>query len=62
MSNKMWGGAFNVPPSDLMKKINASISFDKKLYKQDIKGSIAHAQMLSEQSIIICSFANSGRD
>ena len=52
MSNSMWGGAFTVPPSDLMKKINASIDFDKALYKQDIKGSIAHADMLSQEGII----------
>ncbi len=52
MPNSMWGGAFAVPPSDLMKKINASISFDKTLYKQDIQGSIAHAQMLSHVGII----------
>ena len=52
MSNSMWGGAFAIPPSDLMKKINASINFDKTLYKQDIQGSIAHAQMLSQEGII----------
>ena len=52
MSNSMWGGAFTIPPSDLMKKINASINFDKTLYGQDIKGSVAHAQMLSQEGII----------
>ncbi len=48
----MWGGAFSSSPSSIMKQINASILFDKKLYKQDIQGSIAHAWMLSEQGII----------
>ncbi len=52
MPNKMWGGAFSVPPSQLMKSINSSISFDKNLYTQDIQGSIAHARMLASQSII----------
>lgn len=51
-SNKMWGGAFDVPPSILMKQINASISFDKALYLQDIFGSIAHARMLATKKII----------
>lgn len=51
-SNKMWGGVFDVPPSILMKKINASISFDRVLYLHDISGSIAHARMLSVQNII----------
>ena len=52
MPNKMWGGAFSVPPSQLMKSINSSIFFDKNLYTQDIQGSIAHARMLASQSII----------
>lgn len=52
MSNKMWGGAFTTPPSDLMKSINASISFDKLLYSQDITGSIAHARMLASCGIL----------
>src|SRR5690606_26366831 len=38
--------------ADIMVKINESISFDKILYKQDIKGSLAHAKMLSRQKII----------
>jgi argininosuccinate lyase len=52
MPNKMWGGAFSIPPSHLMKSINSSISFDKNFYIQDIQGSIAHARMLAHQSII----------
>lgn len=51
-TNKMWGGRFKFGPSEIMKKINASIGFDKKLYKQDIKASIVHASMLAKQNII----------
>ncbi|MBP7710827.1 MAG: argininosuccinate lyase [Rickettsiales bacterium] len=51
-SNKMWGGRFDAKPSDLMQEINQSITFDKKLYKQDIKGSMAHAKMLAKVGIL----------
>ncbi len=51
-SNQMWGGRFENKPSNLMQAINQSISFDKKLYKQDIFGSKAHAKMLGETKII----------
>jgi len=51
-SNQMWGGRFSNKNSDLMQQINQSISFDKKLYKQDITGSIAHAKMLAKTKII----------
>jgi argininosuccinate lyase len=51
-SNKMWGGHFEYGPSEIMEKINASIDFDKKLYKQDIRGSIAHARMLGKTKIL----------
>lgn len=53
MSNDMWGGRFSSKPDEIMEKINASIDFDKRLYAQDIQGSIAHAQML-EQVGILC--------
>lgn len=49
---KMWGSRFRESISDLMERFSQSISFDKKLYKYDIEGSIAHAQMLSKQGII----------
>ena len=52
VANPMWGGHFSSAPSSLMQKINASISFDKKLYAQDIAGSKAHAAMLAKQKII----------
>ncbi len=51
-SNKMWGGRFDAKPSEIMQEINQSISFDYKLYKQDIKGSKAHAKMLCEVGIL----------
>ncbi len=52
MTNKMWGGRFNTGPDEIMQKINASISFDQRLFSQDIAGSIAHATMLGECGII----------
>jgi argininosuccinate lyase len=55
MSNKInqsWGGRFNEPTNEFVKHFNASIEFDKILAPFDIQGSIAHAQMLSEQGII----------
>ncbi|EHK57991.1 argininosuccinate lyase [Allomesorhizobium alhagi] len=51
-SNAMWGGRFASGPAAIMEAINASIGFDKKLYAQDIRGSIAHSEMLSETGII----------
>ena len=50
--NKMWGGRFDLPPSELMLEINASLPYDKRLYAQDIRGSQAHAAMLLKQGII----------
>lgn len=52
MTNKMWGGRFASGPSEIMEEINASIGYDKRLYKQDIKGSIAHAEMLVDAGIL----------
>ena len=43
----IWGGRFAGGPSQLMQDINASISYDQKLYAQDIRGSKAHATMLA---------------
>lgn len=48
----MWGGRFDSKPSDIMEQINASIGIDKRLYKHDIKGSKAHANMLAKQGIL----------
>jgi argininosuccinate lyase len=51
-SNQMWGGRFAQGPSAIMREINASIPFDKQLWRQDIEGSIAHTAMLSAQGVI----------
>ncbi|MEQ8481208.1 MAG: argininosuccinate lyase [Hoeflea sp.] len=51
-SNQMWGGRFASGPDAIMEEINASIDFDRKLYAQDIAGSLAHAAMLAKTGII----------
>ncbi len=52
MSNKMWGGRFASGPDSIMEDINASIDFDRHLYRQDIAASKVHAEMLAKQGII----------
>jgi len=52
MSNKMWGGRFGSKPDPIMADINASIDFDRHLYRQDIAASKAHAAMLAKKGII----------
>src|SRR6202051_5023038 len=52
MSNKMWGGRFGESPDAVMDEINASIDFDRHLFRQDIAASKAHAAMLAKQGII----------
>ena len=49
---QLWGGRFTKETDRLVYKFNASLSFDKRLYKQDIKGSMAHASMLAKQGIL----------
>ena len=49
---KMWSGRFAQDASTLLEKFNASIMFDQKLYREDIEGSVAHAQMLTHQGIL----------
>ena len=51
-SNQMWGGRFAAGPSAIMREINASIPFDKALWRQDIAASKAHADMLGAAGII----------
>jgi len=48
----MWGGRFKVSPSDVMERINASVAYDQRFAQQDLAGSKAHAEMLSQQGII----------
>ena len=51
-ANQQWGGRFAGGPSAIMQEINASIGFDRKMWRQDIRGSLAHAAMLAQQGII----------
>lgn len=51
-SSAIWGGRFDEKPADVMEQINASIDIDRRLYKQDITASKAHAAMLGAQNII----------
>src|SRR3954447_4661475 len=51
-ANSMWGGRFAGGPAAIMRRINASIDFDKRLYAEDIAGSQAHCAMLVAQRII----------
>ncbi|MCK4861146.1 MAG: argininosuccinate lyase [Rhodobacteraceae bacterium] len=54
-SNAMWGGRFAAGPDAIMEAINASIDFDKRMARQDIEGSRAHAAMLAACGIITSS-------
>ena len=47
-----WAGRFSEPMSDLVKRYTASVDFDKRMWRQDIRGSLAHAKMLAKQGII----------
>ncbi|MDT8338192.1 MAG: argininosuccinate lyase [Sulfurimonas sp.] len=49
---KMWSGRFSAGASNLLDQFNASIMFDRKLYREDIEGSLAHAGMLAKQGIL----------
>ncbi|WP_344694761.1 argininosuccinate lyase [Sphingomonas cynarae] len=48
----MWGGRFAEGPSAVMREINASLPFDKRMWRQDIAGSLAHVAMLGKQGIV----------
>ena len=50
--NRMWGGRFSSSPDAVMEAINASVDFDRRLYAEDIEGSIAHVTMLAKQGIV----------
>jgi argininosuccinate lyase len=49
---KLWGGRFAKGTDRLVEDFHSSISFDRRLYRQDIEGSMAHARMLGKQGII----------
>ena len=50
--NAMWGGRFADGASEVMREINASIGFDKRLWREDIAASKAHVAMLGAQGIV----------
>ena len=52
MSRKIWGGRFREKPDAIVDQFNASLRFDRRLYAQDIEGSMAHCRMLAKQGII----------
>ena len=52
LMKKLWEGRFNKETNKLLEKFNASITFDKRMYEEDITGSIAHSRMLAKQGII----------
>lgn len=52
MADKMWAGRFSKEVDETVNAFNSSISFDGRMYRHDIKGSIAHAKMLGECGII----------
>lgn len=52
MADSLWGGRFEKEMDDLVKQFNASIGFDRRMYNEDIDGSIAHVTMLAEQGIV----------
>ena len=49
---KLWGGRFSKTTDEMINEFQASISFDKRMYHEDIAGSIAHATMLAKCGII----------
>ncbi len=52
MTNTMWGGRFSASPAEIMEEINASIGFDKRLWRHDILASKAHVAMLGATGIV----------
>ena len=48
MSEKLWGGRFEKSTDEMINEFQASIAFDKRMYREDIAGSIAHAKMLAK--------------
>ena len=50
--HSLWGGRYAEGPGAIMREINASIGFDRKMWRQDIRGSLAHAKMLAHVGII----------
>lgn len=51
---QLWGGRFTKETDQMVYRFNASIGFDKRLFEQDIEGSIAHVVMMEKQGILTC--------
>ena len=51
-TNQQWGGRFSEPTDAFVARFTASVDFDKRLYKQDIQGSVAHARMLTKVGVL----------
>ena len=51
-ATKAWGGRFAVSPDQRLEAFNASIGFDARMLREDIRGSVAHVRMLGRQGII----------
>ena len=49
---QLWGGRFTKETDQLVYQFNASITFDRRFYRQDIQGSMAHVRMLAKQKIL----------
>ena len=58
---QLWGGRFTKETDQLVYQFNASITFDRRFYRQDIQGSMAHVRMLAKQKILTDS-GGPGRD
>ena len=52
MAEQLWGGRFSKSTDEMINDFQASIDFDKRMYNEDIAGSIAHATMLAKVGII----------
>lgn len=51
-TNQQWGGRFNEPTDAFVARFTASVEFDQRMYMQDIRGSIAHAKMLTKAGVL----------
>ena len=51
-TNQQWGGRFNEPTDAFVARFTASVQFDQRMYKQDIRGSVAHAKMLTKVGVL----------
>ena len=51
-TNQSWGGRFSEPVDAFVARFTASVEFDKRLYRHDIMGSIAHASMLAKVGVL----------